>query len=146
MTQGAEGLLRRRELRGVEFVPLDERAKRPLSGVAIVACMDARLGIETIFGLQPGDAHVIRNAGGCVTPDALRSLKLSQERGGTSEILLVHHEDCAALSDPAGDLAQCIDRLRTSTELPHNGVVRGFLYTRSGALREIRPRRAEKLP
>jgi carbonic anhydrase len=101
--------------------------------------MDARLAVETMFGLRPGDAHVIRNAGGCVTDDTLRSLRLSQLRGGTREIVLVHHEDCAALEDPAADLHVCLDRIHHDTELPHTDVVRGFVYTRGGALREIRP-------
>ncbi|MCZ4119144.1 hypothetical protein [Streptomyces sp. H39-S7] len=68
---------------------------------------------------------------------------MSQILGGTSEILLVHHEDCAALGDPADDLRACLIRLRDNHELPHTDVVRGFVYTRGGALREIRPERAE---
>ncbi|WP_127358608.1 carbonic anhydrase [Actinacidiphila soli] len=141
---GAEHLLSRRHHVGAALTPLDPEKRRPLTRVAIVACMDARLGIETMFGLRAGDAHVIRNAGGCITSDTLRSLRLSQIRGGTREIVLVHHEDCAALSDPDADLRECLDLLRTSNELPHTDVVRGFIYTRGGALREIRPdRRAE---
>jgi carbonic anhydrase len=144
MTGGADHLLARRHQLGVALVPLDPDKRRPRTQVAIVACMDARLGIEMMFGLRAGDAHVIRNAGGCVTTDTLRSLRLSQDLGGTREIVLVHHEDCAAVGDPDGDLVECLDRLRTSNELPHTDVVRGFVYTRGGALREIRPdRRAE---
>ncbi|MGW3247494.1 carbonic anhydrase [Streptomyces sp. NPDC001070] len=136
---GAEELLTRRYDVGATLTPLAPEKKQPQTGVAIVACMDARLGVETMFGLRPGDAHVIRNAGGCVNDDTLRSLRLSQLRGGTREIVLVHHEDCAALSDPADDLRACMARLRAGTELPHTELVRGFLYTRGGALREIRP-------
>ncbi|MDX6345777.1 MAG: carbonic anhydrase [Streptomyces sp.] len=141
---GVEHLLSGRHHVGTALTPLDPEKRRPRTRVAIVACMDARLAIETMFGLRAGDAHVIRNAGGCVTSDTLRSLRLSQIRGGTREIVLVHHEDCAALSDPDADLRECLDLLRTSKELPHTDVVRGFVYTRGGALREIRPdRRAE---
>jgi carbonic anhydrase len=111
----------------------------PARRIAIVACMDARLNPYGLLGLHEGDAHVIRNAGGCVTGDTLHSLQLSQTRGGTREVLLVHHEDCAALSDPATDLHVCMARLRKSEGLPHTDVVRGFIYTRSGALRELRP-------
>ena len=139
---GTEDLLARR--RGAAArVPLDPGARSPASGVAVLACMDARLGVEAMFALRPGDAHVIRNAGGCVTPDALDSLRLSQLRGGTREVVLVHHEDCAALDDPAGDLVRCLERLAESPRLPHRDVVRGFLYTRGGELREVRTRRAE---
>jgi carbonic anhydrase len=136
---GARSLLSRRHALGAELVPLDSAERIPRTGVAIVACMDARLAVEAMFGLRPGDAHVIRNAGGCVNDDTLRSLRVSQLRGGTSEIVLVHHEDCAAVSDPATDLAVCARRIRTSRELPHTEAVRAFVYTRGGALREIRP-------
>ncbi|MFI8186762.1 hypothetical protein OG539_33185 [Actinacidiphila glaucinigra] len=138
-----EQLLIRRYDVGAALTPLDLERKEARTGVAIVACMDSRLGVEAMFGLRAGDADVIRNAGGCVTPDTLRSLRLSQLRGGTRQIVLVHHEDCAALGDPAEDLRVCIARLRDTTELPHTELVRGFLYTRGGALREIRPERAE---
>ncbi|WP_431966788.1 carbonic anhydrase [Actinacidiphila sp. bgisy160] len=140
---GVEQLLIRRHDVGAALTPIDLKRKRPRTGVAIVACMDARLGVEAMFGLRPGDADVIRNAGGCVTPDTLRSLRLSQLRGGTREIVLVHHEDCEALGAPAEDLRACITRLLGATELPRTEVVRGFLYTRGGALRELRPERAE---
>ncbi|AUH44104.1 carbonic anhydrase [Streptomyces sp. CMB-StM0423] len=139
---GTEDLLARRR-GGAALAPLDPAARAPASKVAVLACMDARLGVEAMFALRPGDAHVIRNAGGCVTPDALDSLRLSQLRGGTREIVLVHHEDCAALDEPAADLVRCLDRLAASPRLPHRDVVRGFLYTRGGELREIRPGRAE---
>lgn len=101
--------------------------------------MDARPAVETMFGLRPGDAHVIRNTGGCVTDDTLRSLRLSQLRGGTREIAAVHHEDCAAVDDPAADLHVRLDRIHHDSEPPYNDVVRGFVPTRGGALREIRP-------
>jgi carbonic anhydrase len=147
---GAEHLLSRRHQLGMALDPLDSDKRMPRTGVAIVACMDARLGIETMFGLRAGDAHVIRNAGGCATADTLRSLRLSQIVGGTREILLVHHEDCAALAetgtDPDADLRECVEIVRTSNELPHTEMVRGFVYTRGGALREIRPERRAENP
>ncbi|MFF3565839.1 carbonic anhydrase [Streptomyces sp. NPDC002574] len=135
---GTEDLLIRRHHVGAALAPLDPRKREPQTRVAIIACMDARLGVETMFGLRPGDAHVIRNAGGCVTEDTLRSLRLSQTREGTREIVLVHHEDCAALSDPAEDLLTCMARLGDGAQLPHTEALRGFLYTRNGALREVR--------
>lgn len=146
MTAGQEGtraLLNRRFALGLPLVPLDSAAKAPRTGVAIVACMDARLAVETMFGLRPGDAHVIRNAGGCITEDTLHSLRLSQLRGGTCEIVLVHHEDCVALNEPEADIHHCVARLRADPGLPHTDAVRAFLCTRSGALREVRP---EALP
>ncbi|MFF7216924.1 carbonic anhydrase [Streptomyces sp. NPDC008238] len=141
---GVEQLLLRRYDVGAALTPIDLRKKEARTGVAIVACMDSRLGVEAMFGLRPGDADVIRNAGGCVTPDTLRSLRMSQLEGGTREIVLVHHEDCAALGDPAEDLVTCMNRVRDATELPRTEMVRGFLYTRGGALREVRPDRADQ--
>src|SRR5947208_17089080 len=70
---------------------------RPAKGVAIVACMDARINVESMFGLPTGDAHIIRNAGGIVTDDVLRSLLISQRLLGTREILLLHHTDCGLM-------------------------------------------------
>jgi carbonic anhydrase len=99
--------------------------------------MDARLNVFAVFGLAEGDAHVIRNAGGCVTDDAIRSLAVSQRVGGTREILLLHHEDCAAVADPEGDLRRCLGRLRGTRLLPYTDAVRGYLYEASGGLREI---------
>ena len=119
-------------------VPLSPASKRPSSGVAILACMDARLNVFAIFGLAEGDAHVIRNAGGCVTDDAIRSVALSQRAGGTREVVLLHHEDCAAVADPEPDLRRCLSLLKSSTLLPYTDSVRGFLYESGGTLREIR--------
>ena len=70
----------------------------PAKGVAVVACMDARLNVYGLLGLHEGDAHVIRNAGGVVTPDELRSLAISQRLLGTTEIILIHHTDCGMLT------------------------------------------------
>src|SRR6478752_4706433 len=70
----------------------------PAKGVAVVACMDARLDVHDLLGLEEGDAHVIRNAGGVVTDDELRSLAISQRLLGTREIILIHHTDCGMLT------------------------------------------------
>jgi carbonic anhydrase len=79
------------------YAPSAGRPGRPSAGVAVVACMDARLDVYALFGLQPGEAHVIRNAGGIVTEDTLRSLALSQRLLETTEIVLVHHTSCGLL-------------------------------------------------
>jgi carbonic anhydrase len=70
----------------------------PARGVAVVACMDARLDVHKILGLEEGDAHVIRNAGGVITDDEVRSLTISQRLLGTREIILIHHTDCGMLT------------------------------------------------
>src|SRR5215471_2531444 len=126
----------------------------PAKGLAIVACMDARLDVHALLGVQIGDAHVIRNAGGVVTDDAIRSLAISQRLLGTKEIVLVHHTDCGMLTftddefkrqiqDETGikpewaaeafadldeDVRQSIARIRTSPFIPHTDSVRGFVY------------------
>src|SRR2546421_7137583 len=131
--------------------------------LAVVACMDARLDVYRILGLQEGDAHVIRNAGGVVTDDAIRSLVVSQRKSGTTEIVLIHHTDCGMLtfSDDAlkreiqadtgikpgfalesftdldEDVLQSIARIRQSPFIPHRNV-RGFVFDVStGRLREV---------
>jgi carbonic anhydrase len=138
--------------------------RRPRLKVAVLACMDARISVYRLLGLQAGDAHVIRNAGGAVTDDAIRSLSVSQHLLGTREIVLIHHDDCGmrtftdtefahrlesetgirpgwaaeTFTDPAQDVRQCIARLRASPFLPHTSVVRGFvLDERTGALDEV---------
>lgn len=135
----------------------------PARGVAVVACMDARLDVHKILGLGEGDAHVIRNAGGGVTDDALRSLTISQRLLGTKEIVLIHHTDCGMLTftddavkrqiqDDTGirppfaleafpeleeDVRQCIARIRVSPFIPIKSV-RGFVYdVTSGRLNEV---------
>jgi carbonic anhydrase len=114
-------------------------SRRPSSQIAILSCMDARLNVFAIFGLAEGDAHVIRYAGGCVTDDAIRSIALSQRVGGTREVVLLHHEDCAAVADPEADLRRCLGRLKSTFLLPHTDAIRGFLYEAGGALRETHP-------
>src|ERR1700727_1888332 len=130
--------------------------------VAIVACMDARLNPYGLLGLAEGDAHVIRNAGGVITEDEIRSLAISQRLLGTEEIILIHHTDCGmltftdddfkrsvqddvgikpewaaeAFSDLDEDVRQSIARIKASPFIPHKNV-RGFVYdVHSGELRE----------
>jgi carbonic anhydrase len=151
----------RRFAEGFDREHLDVRPARKL---AIVACMDSRLDVFAALGLRPGEAHVLRNAGGVVTDDVIRSLAVSQRRLGTEEIVLVHHTDCgmqqitddgfrAELQDATGiapsfaiesfsdldaNVRQCIERIRRSPFLPHRGRVRGFVYdVDTGALREV---------
>jgi carbonic anhydrase len=137
---------------------------RPGTGVAIVACMDARLSVDRLLDLRPGDAHVLRNAGGIVTDDMLRSLLLSQRLLGTREVMLIHHTDCGmssfreeelaariaaevgsplpfalgAFEDPAEDVRGSVAAVRACPFLPHRDAVRGFLYeVETGGLREV---------
>jgi len=136
----------------------------PARRVAIVACMDARLDPARALGLDEGDAHVIRNAGGIVTDDVLRSLTISQRLLGTQEIVLLHHSDCGMLTFSDDDLADTvagetgerpafafgafhdldedvrtsITRIRASAFIPLTDSVRGFVYdVATGALREV---------
>lgn len=136
----------------------------PAKKVAVVACMDARLNVYVALGLSEGDAHVIRNAGGVVTDDAIRSLAISQRLLGTEEIVLIHHTGCGMLTftddeflgsieretgirpgwsaesftDLEGDVRQSIARVKTSPFLPHKDAVRGFVYeVETGRLREV---------
>ncbi|HXD67133.1 MAG TPA: carbonic anhydrase [Solirubrobacteraceae bacterium] len=136
----------------------------PARKVAVVACMDARLNVFGILGLTEGDAHVIRNAGGVVTDDAIRSLAISQRLLGTEEIILIHHTDCGMLTftddafkaaiekdtgirptwaaeafpDLDGDVRQSIARVKASRFVPHTDAVRGFVYeVETGRLREV---------
>jgi carbonic anhydrase len=132
--------------------------------VAVIACMDARLNVYGMLGLTEGDAHVIRNAGGVVTDDEIRSLAISQRLLGTEEIILIHHTDCGmltftddafkadiesdtgirpswaaeALPDLDGDVRQSIARVKASPFVPNKDAVRGFVYeVESGRLREV---------
>jgi carbonic anhydrase len=136
----------------------------PAAKTAVVACMDARLHVYGALGLKEGDAHVIRNAGGVVTDDAIRSLAISQRLLGTEEIILIHHTDCGMLTfhdddfkdsieqdtgirppwaaeafgDLDADVKQSIARIKASPFIPHKGSVRGFVYeVETGKLREV---------
>lgn len=137
---------------------------RPATGVAVVACMDARLDIHNLFGLRLGDAHVIRNAGGVITDDALRSLAISQRFLGTTEVVLVHHSNCGlenldddelaaaiesetgsrppwragGFTDAASDVRLSAERIRASDYVPHRDLVRGFVFdVETGRLGEV---------
>ncbi len=136
----------------------------PSRRLAIVTCMDSRLDVFAALGLKDGEAHVLRNAGGVVTDDVIRSLAVSQRRLGTREVMLIHHTDCgmqklsddefrAELRDATGvapafaiesfadvdaDVRQSILRVRRSEFLPHREAVRGFVYdVDTHRLREI---------
>lgn len=143
--------------------PLDIRPTRRL---AVVACMDSRLDVFAALGLGQGEAHVLRNAGGVITDDMIRSLAISQLKLGTREIVLVHHTDCglekvtddgfrATLQELSGmapsfaiesfvdvdeNVRQSIRRIRNSPFIPHRDSIRGFVYdVHSGELREPTP-------
>jgi carbonic anhydrase len=136
----------------------------PGKGVAVVACMDARLNVYALLGLREGEAHVIRNAGGVVTDDVIRSLTISQRLLGTSEVILIHHTDCGMLTfkddavkadieaetgmrppfaleafpDLDQDVRQSIARIKASPFIPRKDAVRGFVFdVGTGALREV---------
>jgi carbonic anhydrase len=122
----------------------------PLSKLAVVACMDARLDVEETLGLRTGDAHIIRNAGGLVTDDVIRSLSVSQRLLGTEEIVVVMHDGCGlhgaseyelgAFDDLEATLRASLARLQASPELPARDHIRGFIFDpESGTLREIAP-------
>ncbi len=136
----------------------------PARHVAVVACMDARLDVYAILGLQTGEAHVIRNAGGVVTDDEIRSLAISQRLLGTQEIILIHHTDCGmltftddqfkrAVQDDTGikpewaveaftdldeDVRQSAARIKASPFIPHKDGIRGFVFdVATGKLNEV---------
>jgi carbonic anhydrase len=136
---------------------------RPRRKVAVLACMDTRIDLFPMLGLQRGDAHIIRNAGGLVTDDAIRSLSASQRLLGTEEIVVLMHHGCGlhgasedeyadmlaadgvlptwrlgAFDDIEATLSASLARLRTSPELPHRDHVRGFIFDpEDGSLREV---------
>jgi carbonic anhydrase len=138
----------------------------PAKRVAVVACMDARLNPYGLLGLSEGDAHVIRNAGGVVTDDEIRSLSISQRLLGTEEIMLIHHTDCGMLTftddefrrqiqqetgirpewaaeafdDIEEDVRQSIARIKASPFIPKKDTVRGFVYdVATGRVHEVSP-------
>ncbi|WP_062379306.1 beta-class carbonic anhydrase [Demequina pelophila] len=142
-----------------------DRPLPPRRRLAVVACMDSRLDTFAMLGLDVGDAHVMRNAGGVITDDMIRSLVISQRKLGTREIILIHHTDCGALTftddelrnelldetglkpswspesfrDLDADLRQSMERLRRSPFLVDTSQVRGFVFdVHSGLLREVR--------
>jgi carbonic anhydrase len=137
----------------------------PAKQAIVVACMDARLNPYGILGLSEGDAHVVRNAGGVVTDDVIRSIVISQRLLGTTEIVLIHHTGCGMLTfhdddvkaqieadtgirpsfaleafpDLDDDVRQSIARIKASPFVPHKDSVRGFVYeVETGRLREVK--------
>lgn len=137
---------------------------QPLRRLAVVACMDSRMDIFQILGLRNGEAHVIRNAGGVITDDVIRSLCLSQRSLGTREIVLLHHTDCGlenvdeaafkseleaelgvkpwwaleSFGDPFSDVHQSMERLHLTPFIPHKDHIRGFVYeVETGRLVEV---------
>ena len=137
----------------------------PKNQIAVLACMDARINVYAALGIQEGESHVIRNAGGVVTDDEIRSLAISQRLLGTREIILIHHTDCGmltfsddefkksiqdetgikpewaaeAFSDLEVDVKQSIARIKQSAFIPHTNSVRGFIFdVATGLLNEVR--------
>jgi carbonic anhydrase len=162
MTAIDELLKRNYELGNV--IPGDRSSPKPSLQVAILTCMDSRIRVFEIFGLKQGEAHVLRNAGGVVTDDAIRSLALSQRKLGTREVLLVHHTNCGlemvteddfkdeleadtglrptwaveAFKQVEQSVRGSMARLRRSPFIPHTDKIRGFVYdVHSGELREV---------
>lgn len=142
------------------------RPLRPARKLTVLACMDSRLDLFGLLGLEQGDAHMIRNAGGVVTDDMIRSLSISQRMLGTEEIILIHHTNCGmmtftddgfraeleaetgirpawaveAFTDLDANVRQSMARIRTNPFIPHRDRVRGFVYdVDTGALREVAP-------
>ncbi len=161
-TSATDKLLANAEAHAASFAKAD-LPSAPARKVAVLACMDARLNPYALLGLREGDAHIIRNAGGVVTDDEIRSLAISQRLLGTEEIILIHHTDCGMLtftdeefkrsihedvgirpawavetfSDLDEDVRQSIARIANSPFIPHKNV-RGFVYdVHTGALREV---------
>jgi len=159
-------LLRNNEAYAASFDKGD-LAMPPTKKVAVVACMDARLQPNRILGLEEGEAHVIRNAGGVITDDEIRSLAISQRLLGTEEIILMHHTDCGMLTfndeefrrslqeecgikpnwtseafdDLEEDVRQSIARIKANPFIPNKDSVRGFVYeVETGRLREVQER------
>jgi carbonic anhydrase len=141
-----------------------QRPLPPAKQLAVVACMDARLHVSKVLGLEEGDAHIIRNAGGVVTDDEIRSLAISQRLLGTKEIVLIHHTDCGMLTftddafkrsiqeetgikpewaaesftDLEEDVIQSANRIKASPFIPHTDAIRGFIFdVATGQLNEV---------
>jgi carbonic anhydrase len=162
---GVERLLANAALYAEATVP-EELAATPELKVAIVTCMDCRFDPAAVLGLANGEAHVLRNAGGVITDDMIRSLSISQHKLGTREIMLIHHTRCGmqtitddgfraelaeltgttpsfaieSFIDLDGDVRQSILRVRRSEFIPHTDAVRGFVYdVNAHTLREVSP-------
>lgn len=162
MTAIDELLLRNKRIGAV--VPGDRSSPKPNLQVTILTCMDSRIRVFEIFGLLQGEAHVLRNAGGVVTDDMIRSLALSQRKLGTREVIIVQHTDCGlnlitedgfkdeleedtglrptwaveAFKDVTDSVRRSLTRVRRSDFLPHTDEVRGFVYdVHTGELTEV---------
>ncbi|MCW2986483.1 MAG: carbonic anhydrase [Conexibacter sp.] len=162
MPQNADEMLQVAAARSAELAA-PGLSPRPRRKVAVLSCMDTRIDLFPMLGLERGDAHIIRNAGGLVTDDALRSLSASQRLLGTEEIVLVMHEGCGlrnasedefrqmlaadgvlptwrlgAFDDLEATLGHSLARLRSAGELPHRDHIRGFVFDpEDGSLREV---------
>ncbi len=138
----------------LHYLGMAARTAEPMWKLAVLTCMDARRDVHAMLGLRPGDAHVIRNAGGRATADAIRALAISQAVLGTREVMVIHHTDCAVgrfsqhelverieratgqalnedfgtFTDPIGAVKEDFGRLRLSPHLAHREKIRGFMY------------------
>ena len=157
-------LLKRNQELG-DVTPGDRSSPRPSLQVAVLTCMDARIRVFEIFGLLQGESHVLRNAGGVVTADMIRSLALSQRKLGTREVLIVQHTECGlsmvteddfkdeleeatglrptwaveAFRNVENSVRTSMERVRRSAYLPHTENVRGFVYdVKTGRLSEVK--------
>jgi carbonic anhydrase len=156
-------LLKRNQELG-EVTPGDRSSAKPSLQVAVLTCMDARIRVFELFGLLQGESHVLRNAGGVVTEDMIRSLALSQRKLGTREVLIVQHTECGlsmvtednfkdeleeatglrptwaveAFRNVENSVRTSVERVRRSAYLPHTDNVRGFVYdVKTGRLSEV---------
>lgn len=159
----ADELVENNATYAASYIP--DRPLPPRRKLAVVACMDSRLDTFAMLGLDIGDAHVMRNAGGVITDDMIRSLVISQRKLGTREIILIHHTDCGMLTftddefkgqieadtgirppwapesfrDPAEDVRQSLARIAANPFVPHKDQARGFVYSvTDGTLTEVR--------
>jgi carbonic anhydrase len=138
----------------LHYLGMAARRVEPMLGLAILTCMDARVDVAALLGLRPGDAHVIRNAGGRATRDAINALAISQAVMGTREVMVLHHTECAlgrfsetqlaerialathhpftdvlgSFTDPVKAIHEDVQRLREQTSLVHRDKIRGFMY------------------
>jgi carbonic anhydrase len=162
MPKNADEMLKAAATRAAELAA-PGLSPRPRRKVAVLSCMDTRIDLFPMLGLERGDAHIIRNAGGLVTDDAIRSLSASQRLLGTEEIVVVMHEGCGlhraseddyrqmlaadgvlpdwrlgAFDDLESTLSHSLARLRSAPELPHRDHIRGFVFDpEDGSLREV---------
>jgi len=138
----------------LHFLGSAARVGEPVQKLAVLTCMDARIDVNSLLGLRPGDAHVIRNLGGRATDDARRALAVSQAAMGTREVMVMHHTDCAmsrlkqvelaeriaaatgyrfddklgCFEDPIAAIVEDVERLRIDIHLAHREKIRGFIY------------------